>query len=95
MARKLAANVHVGGRFFKAGDSPPDEFAEQITNPKAWGKSEPAPDADPDGPPPKTGQGSGVDKWKAFAESKGITVPEDAKRDDIVALVADAGIATE
>lgn len=37
-ARKLAANVWVGGQLFEAGSSPEKEIAEQITNPKAWGK---------------------------------------------------------
>lgn len=36
MARRLATAVHVDGQVFKAGDAPPKEFAEQITNPKAW-----------------------------------------------------------
>lgn len=36
-ARKLAAYVHVGGRVFAPGDTPPKEFADQITNPAAWG----------------------------------------------------------
>lgn len=33
----LAANVQVGDRLFLAGDSPEKEYADQITNPKAWG----------------------------------------------------------
>lgn len=32
----LAAYVHVAGQVFKPGDSPDKEFADQITNPKAW-----------------------------------------------------------
>ena len=35
-ARVLAAFVHVGGKVFAPGDSPEKEFADQITNPKAW-----------------------------------------------------------
>ncbi len=34
--KKLAAYVHVGGQVFAPGDTPPKEFADQITNPKAW-----------------------------------------------------------
>lgn len=41
--KKLAANVQVGDRLFLAGESPDKEFADQITNPKAWGDK---PDAD-------------------------------------------------
>lgn len=47
MARTLARNVHVAGTFFKAGDSPDKEYAEQITNPKAWGEADEK--ADPSG----------------------------------------------
>lgn len=35
--KKLAANVWVGGQLFMAGSSPDKEFADQITNPRAWG----------------------------------------------------------
>ncbi|MGH1563038.1 hypothetical protein [Mumia sp. DW29H23] len=35
-APKLATYVQVGDRVFAAGDVPPREYAEQITNPKAW-----------------------------------------------------------
>lgn len=38
--RVLAANVQVGGRLFLAGESPEKEYADQITNPKAWGGDE-------------------------------------------------------
>ena len=37
--------------------------------------------------PPRSGKGSGVDKWKLYAESKGLTVLEDADRDAIIELV--------
>lgn len=37
-ARKLAAYVHVGGSVFAPGDRPEKEYADQITNPKAWGE---------------------------------------------------------
>lgn len=40
-----------------------------------------------DGEPPRAGGGSGLDAWKAFAAAQGIEVPEDAKREDIFALV--------
>ena len=41
MGRKLARNVVVDGMSWSAGDTPPDEIAELITNPLAWG--DPAP----------------------------------------------------
>ncbi|WP_461021920.1 hypothetical protein, partial [Thalassiella azotivora] len=36
MGRRLARFVHVAGHSFAPGDEPPREFADQITNPKAW-----------------------------------------------------------
>lgn len=39
------------------------------------------------GEPPRAGAGSGLDAWKAFAAGQGIEVPDDAKREDIFALV--------
>lgn len=40
--------------------------------------------------PPRAGRGSGVDVWRAHAESLGLLVEEDATRDDIIALVDDS-----
>lgn len=40
--KELAANVYVGGVLYPAGSIPPEDVAEQIDNPKAWG--EPASD---------------------------------------------------
>jgi len=37
--------------------------------------------------PPRTGTGSTTDAWAAYAKATGIEVPDDAKRDDIIALV--------
>ena len=50
--------------------------------------------------PPLSGKGSGADAWRAYglaaAEAQGLTlaISADAGRDDIVALLTDAGIAT-
>lgn len=35
--KTLAVNVWVGDQLFLAGDSPEKKFADQITNPNAWG----------------------------------------------------------
>jgi hypothetical protein len=44
MARKLKAYVHVDGKVFAPGDTPPKAYADQITNPKAWtGADDPDP----------------------------------------------------
>lgn len=37
--------------------------------------------------PPRSGRGSGQDKWAVYAQSLGIEVPADADRDAIIALV--------
>ena len=37
--------------------------------------------------PPTSGKGSGLDSWRDYATSLGITVPDDATRDDIIAAV--------
>lgn len=98
MNRKLARNVQVDGTWYRPGDSPPPEVAERILNPKAWEDTEDRPEPAlaapveqvPDGPlmePPRTGSGSGLDAWKAYADQEKLAVPEGAKRDDIIAIV--------
>ena len=79
---KLKATVSIGGTVYAAGDEPPSDVADLITNPDAW-EDEPAP-ADQ---PPRAGKGSGVEVWRAHAEKVGVTVPDDATRDDIIAAV--------
>lgn len=95
MNRKLARNIQVDGTWYKPGDTPPPEVAERILNPKAWANAEDGPAVESpfqvaDGPlmePPRTGSGSGLEVWKAYAEQEKLTVPEGAKRDDIIAIV--------
>lgn len=56
---------------------------------------EPAPPKNPDPPkepkapepPARSGPGSGVDAWRAYAEQIGLEVADDASRDDIIAAV--------
>ena len=44
MARILKAYVHVDGKVFAPGETPPKAYADQITNPKCWaGSDEPKP----------------------------------------------------
>lgn len=40
--------------------------------------------------PPRAGRGSSVEAWRAYAETLGLLVDENASRDDIVALVDDS-----
>lgn len=37
--------------------------------------------------PPETGRGSGVGAWKHYAIGLGLDVPDDATKDDVIALV--------
>lgn len=46
-------------------------------------------------PPPKAGAGSSTDAWAAFAADRGVPVPPDAKRDEIVVALEAHGIPTE
>ncbi len=54
-----------------------------------------------DAPPPKAGAGSGIDTWRAYAVTAAtknglqIEIPDDAKRDEIIEALSDAGIPTE
>lgn len=85
----------------------PEWAARKITNDRAWATPPTFPDVkavtDPDvagtgeapARPPTSGKGSGVEAWRAYATARGIAIPEDASRDDIVAEVdaADAKLA--
>lgn len=50
---------------------------------------------DSDGPPPKSGRGSGVGAWSDYAAEQGVTVDDDATRDDIIEALEAAGKRTE
>lgn len=95
MARTLAAFVYVGGRAFEPGSTPPEEFADQITNPNAWTESDTDEPARVDGVPAKAGRGSSQKAWAEYAQAKGVEVDADAARDDIIAACEAAGIPTE
>lgn len=45
--------------------------------------------------PPKGGPGSGRDAWAAYAAVNGVTVDEDAGRDDVIAALEAADVPTE
>jgi hypothetical protein len=40
--------------------------------------------------PPRVGPGSSLEAWSKYADVKGLTVPEGATRDQVIALVDDA-----
>jgi hypothetical protein len=96
---RLAVNVYAKNEddeivWFGPGDDVPGWAAKQITNPDVWESAPKGADAGAAGDgaesdePPLGGAGSGVAAWRAYAEGLGIAdIPEDATRDDIVALV--------
>lgn len=47
------------------------------------------------GAPPKSGKGSGDEAWRSYAASNGVEVDDDAKRDQIIAALDEAGVPTE
>jgi hypothetical protein len=120
----LRTHVHVAGRTYPAGISPPADIAVRITNPAAW-HEQPATTPSPPGidapqdppvdtgmaapsrdsaapmdsaaaagpkPPPRSGRGSGLDAWQAFATHHGVDVPADADRETIIAACERAGL---
>jgi hypothetical protein len=57
--------------------------------------NEPAPPANPEplpAPPPRAGRGSSEQAWRGYAELVGVTVPDGAGRDDIIAACEAAGV---
>jgi hypothetical protein len=84
-SKTLARNVIVGGTLYAAGDTPPKDVADQITNPNAW-----AGDEDSDG-----GKGYGdmsPEDLKAEAEKRELTVTGtgangNVKKSDLVAAL--------
>lgn len=103
-ARQLRYTVHIPDpetgetRAFGPGMDVPDDVAALITNPKAWADDTEAPaPAEPpspveEGPPPRSGAGSGRDAWAAYAAANDFEVAADAGRDDIIEQLAEAGI---
>ncbi|MFJ2249440.1 hypothetical protein [Streptomyces sp. NPDC087862] len=81
--RRLIAYVHVAGAVYGPGDDVPPDLAKRI-GAHAWvddGDQAPA----LSGAPPRSGRGSGVDAWRAFAEQHDVEFAADASREDIIA----------
>jgi len=105
----LAFNQRGGVFTLAAGDDVPDGVtvgahvladAPEVKPKKTPKKSE-APTLSAPVVPPKAGPRSGVETWRTYAieaaAEKGfkIDIPDDAKRDEIIDALADAGIPTE
>lgn len=85
---KLTKDVLAGGRVFPAGTSREDDAADVIPDGPWWDSQEsPKQSAEKPQEPPRSGRGSGVDAWREYADSLGVQYPQDATRDDIVALI--------
>jgi hypothetical protein len=71
-------------RLYLSGDDAPKWAPAHLID----GATETPPDANA-GPeePPRGGAGATTDAWAAYARTLGIDVPDDASRDDIIALV--------
>lgn len=106
--RKLAYTVSVQDddgdmHSFGPSDTVPAWAQKAITNPGAWEDGEsnadagagPAAAGDTPAIPPKGGAGSAAENWRGYARSQGVDVAEDATREDVVAALEAAGIATE
>lgn len=94
MPRHLNTNVYVNEVWYRAGEMPPREVAEQITNPKVWDGDEAAvQESTPDAvkQPPRKGPGSGGPAWIEFAKSKGVEEKFDSK-DDLIATLEGRGL---
>lgn len=42
--------------------------------------------------PSRSGRGSGLEAWRSFAESRGVSVDSDMSRDDVIAACEQAGV---
>jgi hypothetical protein len=95
MSRRLIAYVHVDGVAYGPGDTVPARAAKKIGD-HAWtdGDQDGADEVIVDAAvgsegdveaPPRSGRGSGIDAWRAFAEQHGVEVAADASREDIIA----------
>jgi hypothetical protein len=96
----LVSTVHVrdekGTDHVFGPDSDVPEWAQRkITNAAAWDEAPQFEDEDAGDEPARSGRGSGLDAWTAYAKSLDIEVPADASRDDVIALVDEKETSTE
>ncbi|MFF7171094.1 hypothetical protein [Streptomyces pseudovenezuelae] len=107
MTRRLKTFVHVGGNAYGPDDEVPAEVAERIGD-HAWQDDSEAPGEDePEAvgftdprtsqqqtveAPPRSGRGSGIEAWLAFAEAQGVGTDSDMNRDDVIAACEAAGV---
>jgi hypothetical protein len=93
MSRRLIAYVHVDGVPYGPDDEVPPRVAKRIGD-HAWTDADsaaevPTPtgagDGSGDEAPPRSGRGSGVEAWRAYAEQHDVEVAAEASREEIIA----------
>lgn len=99
--RRLIGYVHVDGTRYGPDDEVPPAVAKRIGS-HAWADADssaepPAPagvggSGQTDEAPPRSGRGSGVEAWRAYAEQHDLDVAADASREDIIAAAEGAGL---
>lgn len=102
MARIIGDGVYVlvtgpGGDVvqLKPGDKLPDYVDPEKFGDHCFESADGGESAGGDGPPPQSGKGSGKDAWHAYAAASGVEVDDDASREDVIAALEAAGVATE
>ncbi|MBQ1122642.1 hypothetical protein [Streptomyces sp. B15] len=98
MARRLKAHVHVAGKAYGPSDEVPATVAKRIGE-HAWeedaeqtSSTQASQEVESVEEPPRSGRGSGVDAWRAFAEAHGVAVDDQMSRDDVIAACEQAGL---
>jgi hypothetical protein len=101
MTRRLIGYVHVDGTRYGPDDEVPPAVAKRIGD-HAWTDADssaemPSPAGEggsgkTDEAPPRSGRGSGVEAWRAYAEQNDLDVAADASREDIIAAAEGAGL---
>lgn len=94
---RLVSTVHVrdehgASHVFGPNSEVPEWAHKRITNPSAWDGDAPSfeddeIDEDTENEPARSGRGSALPVWQAYAKSLDIEFPEDADRNAIIALV--------
>lgn len=88
MGPRLNCHVTSGLSSYGPGDDLPAEVVAAFAGQDVWEVPPDTPGGAVQAPqPPTSGKGSGLDSWRDYATSLGITVPDDATRDDIIAAV--------
>lgn len=94
LATAVVVHTPEGDVWLPAGASPSGDLAALITSPTAWvdGVMPSAPRGAHAAPPPvdeppRTGKGSGVGAWRAYARMLGVPVDDSMSRDDIITAI--------